>query len=158
MTGASNRHDLVVTNIIIALGTQLRGTRCRPATADLAVRTRLRFVRRPDVTVNCGDEPRGDVYDARSPKLVVEALAPSSSGVAWQRKLEEYRRLEGLDYILLVDTRIIAATLYARSGAGWETTDADDRADILDMPAQTCRLALSDISDGLTFGDETHTG
>jgi hypothetical protein len=29
----------------------LRGTRCRPATADIAVRTRAWTIRRPDITI-----------------------------------------------------------------------------------------------------------
>ena len=39
MTGASDVHDRVVINLIVLLGHQLRGTRCRPTTADVALRT-----------------------------------------------------------------------------------------------------------------------
>jgi len=54
MNGASNVHDMIVVNIIIALGNKLRSNRCRPTTADTAVRTAIKRVRRPDVTVECG--------------------------------------------------------------------------------------------------------
>lgn len=96
MAGDSGLHDRVVTNVIIALGTQLRSTPCRPTTADIAVRTRIRSFRRPDVTVTC-DPPRGDVYEAQEPRMVIEVLSPSNAGVSWERKLREYRRLEALD-------------------------------------------------------------
>lgn len=53
MSGASTRHDAISVNIIGALFNQLRGTDCRPTTPDTAVRTAIRRIRRPDVTVEC---------------------------------------------------------------------------------------------------------
>ncbi len=150
MSGASEAHDRVVTNIIIALGNQLRGTRCRPATADVAVNTRMRGYRRPDVTVTCG-EPRADSYAAQEPRMIVEVLSPSNVGVAWQRKLEEYRRLDGLAYLLLVDSGLVAATLYVRTGRDWDPIDADGPESAFDLPAIGCRLGIAEIYDGLSL-------
>jgi Uma2 family endonuclease len=82
MTGASERHDRIVVNIIAGLHAQLRGTRCRPVTDDVAVRTRINSLRRPDITVTCG-EARDDSYEAQEPKMIVEVLSPSNAGVAW---------------------------------------------------------------------------
>ena len=147
MTGASGTHDLIVTNIIALLKAQLRGGPCRPTTADIAVRTRLRGVRRPDVTVTC-DPPRGDVYEATEPRMVVEVLSPSNVGVAWDRKMREYRRMDVLDYILLVDSQTVAATLYVRTDARWDDIDADDLTAVLEMPKLGCRLAMADIYEG----------
>jgi Uma2 family endonuclease len=151
-TGASERHDRIVVNIIISLGTQLRGTRCRPVTADVAVRTRIKGVRRPDITVTCG-EPRDDSYEAQEPKMIVEVLSPSNAGVVWQRKLEEYRRLQGLAYILLVDGRRPQATLLQRTASEWESIDADGLEAAFDLPAVGCRLPMRDIYEGVTFED-----
>jgi Uma2 family endonuclease len=52
MTGATQRHDRVVTNAIAALASRLRDGPCWPMTADIAVRTRARSIRRPDLTAN----------------------------------------------------------------------------------------------------------
>ncbi len=49
MAGASEVHDRVVVNIISLLNAQLRGSDYRPTTADIALRTRIRSARRPDV-------------------------------------------------------------------------------------------------------------
>jgi Uma2 family endonuclease len=73
MTGASNAHDAVVVNTIVSLGNQLRGGPCRVATADTAIRTGIRNIRRPDVTVEYAPiDPRS--YEAHAPRLVVEVL------------------------------------------------------------------------------------
>lgn len=74
MTGASNTHHIAVVNIA-SLVPQRRGSRCRVATADTALRTSTTSLRRPDVTVECAP-PERDSYEARAPKLVVEVLCP----------------------------------------------------------------------------------
>ena len=154
MAGASEMHDQIVINIIATLHTQLRGTRCRPATADLALRTRINSRRRGDVVVTCGEPPKPDVYEALEPKLVAEVLSPSNAGIGWQRKLEEYRRLQGLQYILLVESRFVGATLYTRDATGhWQTADYDALDGLLELPDIGCRLAMKDIYEGLTFAE-----
>ena len=146
MAGASRMHDRIVVNIIVALDKQLRGGPCHPTTADTALRTRIRSVRRPDVMVTC-DPPRGDVYEALEPRLAVEVLSKSNTGVSWERKLKEYRRHEKLDYILLVDSEVVAVTLYQRTAKGWDDVDADALADVIKLPKLKCRLSLAEIYD-----------
>lgn len=148
MSGASGLHDRIVTNLIIALGTQLRGGRCRPTTADIALRTRIRSVRRPDVTVTC-DPPAGDVYEAREPRMVVEVLSPSNKGIGWERKMREYRRHPALEYILLVDSETVGVSLYQRDQKrDWDALDADMLADTIELPALGCKLTLAEIYEG----------
>ena len=101
MTGASSRHDLVVVNLIALLRAQLRGSRCRPTTDDIALRTKIHSVRRPDVAVECGPFVR-DAYESREPKFVAEVLSPSTTDIDRFRKLEEYKRHPSLVYILLL--------------------------------------------------------
>ena len=147
MTGASDVHDRVVTNVIVLLHAQLRGTRCRPTTADIALRTKVRGVRRPDAMVNCSPLT-GDVYEALEPRMAVEVLSKSNAGVAWERKLREYHRLQ-LDYILLIDSRCVAATLMTRNEAGgWDDSDYDRLADTIELDRLGCRLPLAEIYDG----------
>ena len=152
MTGASRTHDRIIVNIIRALGNQLRGTPCTPATADVAVRTRFRSVRRPDVTVTC-DPPSNTDYDAPSAKMVVEVLSPSNRGIAWHRKLDEYRGRDGLAYILLVESDAVGAALYQRAPGSetWTTVDATDRTAVFDLPQIACTLSLTDVYEGIDF-------
>jgi Uma2 family endonuclease len=145
--GASGTHDDIVVNIIANLGNQLRGKPCKPRTADTALRTAVRSLRRADVLVTC-DPSRPDSYEALEPRLVVEVLSPSNAGVRWQRKLEEYRRHQKLQYILLVDSRVVAVTLFSRTETGWNEVEADTFADMLEMPALDCKLRVADIYEG----------
>ena len=150
MSGASNYHDVIVVNLIIALGNQLRGTACRVTTPDSSVRTKIKSIRRPDVSVTC-EPPLPNTYEARDPKLVVEVLSPSNVGVSWERKLGEYYRLRGLKYLLLVDSREVKATLFTRGASEWEPTDADDLEAVIELPEIGCRLTMREIYEGLQF-------
>lgn len=155
MTGASNRHDTILGNIFALLHGQLRGTGCRPATADIAVKTKRRGVRRPDITVTC-DPPRADTYDAEKARMVVEVLSPSNRGLRWQRKLEEYRERSGLAYILLVESDAAEATLLSRADdtAPWTSADVDGLETVIELPSIGCRLAMAEIYDGINFTAE----
>jgi len=153
MAGATNYHDVIVVNVLASLHPQLRGSPCRATTPDTAVRTKIKGVRRPDVTVTC-DEPKPDSYEAQTPRMVIEVLSKTNAGIGWQRKLDEYRRLAGLAYILLIDSREPKATLYVREGATWAPRDVDGLADVFELPEIGCRLAMKDIFEGLSFEGE----
>ena len=153
MTGASRVHDTIVVNLIGILRDQLRGSPCKPATDDIALRTKIRSFRRPDVTVTC-DPPKGDVYEALEPRMVVEVLSPSNVGINWDRKMREYRRLEQLDYILICDAQIVGAALLTRTETGWEDADFDRFADVIDIPKLHCRLSIAEIYEGTGLSEE----
>jgi Uma2 family endonuclease len=150
MSGASRFHDRIVVNIILSLGNQLVGSPCQPATADTGVRTRIRGVRRPDVTVTC-DEPRALTYEAGDPRLVVEVISPDNAGVSWQEKLEEYRRRDGLVYILLVESESIDALLLTRTSTGWQSSRFKGLDSIIELPEIACRLGLAEVYKGLSY-------
>ena len=97
--------------------------------------------------VTC-DPPRNDVYEALEPRMVVEVLSPSNTGVAWERKLDEYRQHQQLDYLLLLDSRCVAATLYVRSATGWDGQNFDTLKDTIQLPNIECKLALAKVYAG----------
>ena len=152
MTGASSQHDRITGNIFAALHNQLDGSTCWPATADLALRTKIRSLRRADVLVTC-DEPKLDVYEAQEPRMVVEVLSPSNKGLPWFRKIEEYRQHGKLVYLLLVESERQQATLISRAGEGgaWMPTDYDGDGGVIDLPDIGCKLAMSSAYKGVKF-------
>lgn len=144
MAGASRIHDRIVVNIIASLHQQLGSGPCHPTTADTGLRTRIRSVRRPDAMVTC-DPPKPNLYEALEPHLAVEVISKSNTGIAWERKLKEYRRHEKLEYILLVDSEVAAVTLFERTKTGWDVLDLERFFDVVELPTISCRLSLADI-------------
>lgn len=150
MTGSSMQHDRATVNIIGMLYAQLRGKPCRPTTADIAIRTSITGLRRPDVMVECAVLVP-DTYEAREPRLVVEVASPSTTSIDQTRKVEEYKRHPTLAYILLVETLKPQALLYMRAEESWEIETFESLDAIIALPAIGAKLLLADIYEGLTF-------
>jgi len=151
MTGANRRHDLIVMNTMVALGTSLRGGPCRPFTADVAVKMPNRNVRRPDIGVDCGDIDERAV-SSPAPKVLIEVLSPSTRAVDRTRKLDEYKSLPGLAHVLLVEPETPAVTLWSRDDAGaWSRSVAEGLDSSVGLPAIGTALQLADIYYGIKF-------
>jgi Uma2 family endonuclease len=148
MAGAKQRHDRAVVNVVIAVGTQLRGKPCRTFTGDTAVRTLGGNIRRPDAGVDCG-KPDPNALAAADPRLVVEVLSPSTRQIDLMRKLDEYRALPGLEYVLIIDPEIVQALLWSRAAGtpdgGWSSRVYEALEDRIELPSLGVTLALNDL-------------
>jgi Uma2 family endonuclease len=151
MTGASQAHDRAVVNIIASLHRQLRGGPCRPTTSDLAVRIPAGNIRRPDVTVECGQAGRRDMA-VRDPPVVVEVLSPSTMSFDRFKKVVEYQTVHTLTHILLVDTEAPRIDVLARSDAEtWVSTRHEGLHAKIDLPTIKASLDLADVFEGMDF-------
>lgn len=150
MTGATHAHDAVTVNILASLHAQLRGRRCRPTTDAIALKIPAGNLRRPDVMVECGPADLKGT-SAVEPRLAVEVQSPSTMNFDRTRKVEEYKSIPSLAYILLVDTEAPRLTLHVRRDIGWASEFFDSLEAVVDLPAIECRLAARDIFEGLPF-------
>lgn len=153
MTGASRRHDRIVVNALTSLRMKLRGSRCRPSTDDIAVATMNGNIRRPDVSVDCGDLPDTS-YEATSPRLVIEVLSPSTRQTNLVRKLEEYKALPSLAYILLVEPDLPRVLLWWRAAGNlWELAQFDGLDGVIDLPEIGVELGMAELYEDVAFPD-----
>jgi Uma2 family endonuclease len=159
MTGASQAHDRVAVNVISGLSNQLRGGACRPTTDGLAVRIPSGNVRRPDVTVECGQAGRRELA-VREPRVVIEVLSPSTMSFDRIRKLPEYQTIPSVMHILLVDTEAPRIDLLSRNADGsWGAPQHHDGIDArVDLPAIQASLTLADVFEGLEFDQRAGDG
>lgn len=149
MADAKNVHDDIVVNVLADLRNQLRGSGCRPFTGDGSVETRPGQIRRPDVGVDCGHR-NPDAMAAALPRLVVEVLSPTTRDFDTFGKLEEYKSVDSLDGILVVEPNAPEAVFWF-SGRNMNRYIAIVRAD--DSPGYS--VSLPDfpgfVSGGATF-------
>jgi len=150
LAGAKNVHDDIVVNILVALGPQLRGSGCRPFTGDGAVETYPGQIRRPDVGVDCGRRDP-NAYRAGAPRLVVEVLSPTTRDLNSTRKLEEYKSVASLDYILFVEPNEPSVSLWSRSEGDWAETPISELTGRVDLPKLGASLDMAAIYDGVEF-------
>lgn len=145
MTGATRRHDLVVINAISAFRARLRGGPCRPSSDDIAVVSPNDNVRRPDMTVDCGPVDGGAMTSGR-PVLVLEVLSPSTARVDAFEKLEEYKGLGSVSYILIADAGRPHVVAYVRSeDRTWSQLSYVGLEAEIALPEIGCTLPLSEL-------------
>lgn len=151
MGGARNVHDLIVVNVLASLRTQLRASGCRPFTADGSVETKPGQIRRPDIGVDCGKwNPDAMVADA--PKLVAEVLSPTTRDFDTFRKLDEYKGIAGLGWILLIEPNAPQVTAWRRdSDCSWVESVHEGIEARLDIEGLGIALPLAAIYEEISF-------
>src|SRR5882672_4285053 len=96
LAGASPRHNLIVANIIISVGGQLKGRPCRVYPSDLRVRvsSAKRFFY-PDVSVVCGDDEFADDEQdiILNPTLLVEVSSETTAAYDRGKKFLSYQQI-----------------------------------------------------------------
>ena len=149
MAGASNAHVAVSVNIIVQLGTQLRGKPCRPFHGDGSVQTRRGNIRRPDIGVDCGPFVANG-YKATAPRMVAEVLSPSTRDFDTFRKVEEYQLIGSLQRILLIDpNRPEVAVWHREEGGEWEHSVVRGIGETIAMPEIGVALPMAEIYAGI---------
>jgi Uma2 family endonuclease len=151
MTGASRRHDQIVFNILGELKNQLRGGPCRGFTADTAVRTMKGTRRRPDAGVECGERD-DESFEAGEVRLVVEVLSPSTRDLDTIEKLDEYKAIGSIDYILVIEPNAPKAILWSRmTDRSWTHGKIEGLERSVEMKSLGLVLNMKEIDSGLTF-------
>jgi Uma2 family endonuclease len=136
MTGAKLRHDRVTGNAFSEIRRQLRasGSPCDAFTADIGIRTPMGNLRRPDVSVLCPpfDE---EATTSDNPRLIVEVLSESTEQIDRLVKLDEYKAIGALDYIVIADpTRVEAGFWFRDAGRAWRHEIVQTADSVIDMP------------------------
>ena len=149
--GGSKRHNLIVANIIITLGGQLKGRPCRVYPSDLKVRipNSKRFFY-PDVSVVCGDDEFADEEQdvILNPTTIVEVSSESTAAFDRGKKFLSYQQIPSLQEFLLVSQDEILVEGYARhANDTWLYTKVAGPEGVLTLPSIECDLALRDVYD-----------
>jgi Uma2 family endonuclease len=147
MAGASERHNLIVANWIISLGSQLRGRPCRVYPSDLKIRVGSRFFY-PDVSVICGP---CDFYEAtndvvQNPTVIVEVLSESTKEYDRGAKFMSYQQISSLhDYLLVYQDEPLVEHYTRHSENAWLYTQIVGLDSFVRLPSLDCNVQLFDI-------------
>ena len=150
MSGVRNVHDDVVVNVLGELIPKLRGSGCRPFTADGAVETIPGQIRRPDIGVDCGSrDPNG--LKSNTPRIVIEVLSPGTRRFDLFRKVGEYQATEGIDGIVLIDPNAPTVVAWTRRTEGWRTARYERLSEVVDFGILDLTLEMTAIYEGVDF-------
>ncbi len=105
MTGASHKHNLLISALFLSLGNHLKKRGCTPLVSDQMVSNRERsFGFYPDIVVYCGTPEFSDENGRvlLNPTIIIEVLSPSTEDTDRGRKAYRYREIESLKHYIIV--------------------------------------------------------
>lgn len=151
MAGASQKHNLIVGNLVRELGSQLKKSRCEVYPSDMRVRVkRTGLYTYPDVTVVCGKPEFDDEYEdiLLNPTLLVEVLSPSTEPYDRGKKFEHYRRITFLrEYLLVAQDRCRVERFVKQPDGSWLFFEIDDMAASIELASVEAVLFVAEIYD-----------
>ena len=155
MSGASERHNLIVANVTTELVIQLKKRACKVYTSGMRVDLRERYLYAyPDVVVVCGDARfRCDEMDnLLNPTLIIEVLSKSTEYYDRGRKFIKYRRIESLQEYLLVAPDEPRIEQYIRQPSNeWLLSEYNKPEMTIHLSSINCHLNLIDMYDKVDF-------
>ena len=116
MIQVSRAHWLVTANILGELLAKLDRTRFQAGPAEFGVRTAV-GVRYPDAIVDRASAGLGDLA-CEAPILIVEVLSPSTAGLDFTVKLEEYKAISSVQTYLISSQDEPRAWVWPRQSDG----------------------------------------
>lgn len=149
MSGASRRHNRIVSNLVITLGNQLRERPCNVYSSDMRVKIPATgLYTYPDVVVTCGEEEFADEeFDILlNPMVIIEVLSDPTEAYDRGRKFEHFQSIESLSTYMLVSQSSARVEQYVRQeGGAWLYTEAHEEGAVVGIEAILCELRLEDV-------------
>ena len=149
--GASRAHNLIVTNLVVALGTRLVDREFDVYPGDMRVRVPEGPYYYPDVVVASAppEFEDGHLDTLRNPFVVFEVLSPSTESIDRGEKLEGFMRIPSLtDYLVVGQDRVRVdhyhRTLGESTGEG-QWTLATKASEELVLASIDCRVPVREI-------------
>jgi Uma2 family endonuclease len=147
MTGARLRDDRMTGNAFYEIRRQLRasGSPCDAFTDDIGILTPPGNLRRPEVSVLCPpfDE---EAMTSDSPRLVLEVLSESTARIDRLVKLDEYKAIETMDYIVIADpTRVEVGPWSRDTERVWRSETLQDAEAVISMPVLGLAISLASL-------------
>ena len=153
MGGGSAVHADLTRNIGFALHKRLQGTPCSVKMTEMRLRVDAASAMfYPDVLVHCRQVPDpSNTMELSEARLIVEVLLPSTQRFDRGQKLTAYRKLPGLQHIVLLSSLEQAAWVCHRvpADAAWSELTPWPRGTTLPLDSLGLSLPWGEVYDGV---------
>jgi Uma2 family endonuclease len=152
MTGGTVNHGKIAVNLTIALGTNLRGSKCQVLNSDVKVAVaESNHYLYPDVSVSCDERDQTATKFINHPCLIIEVLSPKTEAYDRWNKFLLYRRSDALQDYVLVSTHEVKVDLYQRNERGrWEILSYE-AGDSIEFRSLNLTLPIEQIYENIIF-------
>ncbi|MFQ5629903.1 MAG: Uma2 family endonuclease [bacterium] len=149
MAGAREYHNLIVANVIRALGNSLVDRDCVIYPSDMRVKvSALEKYTYPDVIVACGKRSFEDDHfdNLLNPVLIIEVLSDSTEAYDRGAKFEHYQHIESFaEYLLISQNSIRVEQFVRQSSRKWLYSEYHELQDVAHLESIDCELKLGDV-------------
>lgn len=156
MAGARNSHNLIATNLTVAIGSRLLGKRCMPFNSDTKIHVpappRERFYY-PDASIVCQPNPLDDSYQDR-PTVIFEVLSDGTRRTDLGEKKDAYFQLQSLKVYVLVEQESAHVIVYRWRGEVFAREDYEGLSAEIPLPEVEVTLPLGEIYARVDFNAE----
>ena len=149
MAGATDRHNVIASNVFGELWTQLKKTSCRPFASDMRVNAKQGNYFYPDIVVTCGernfeDEKKKDVLTNQT--VVIEVLSKSTKLKDRNEKFQAYILLESLTDYVLIEQDVMRIEHFSRiDEKDWKVRMFAEADETIIFESINCKLSIADI-------------
>jgi len=151
--GPRNAHNLIASNTLVALGSRLRGLRCRPFNSDTKIRIRLpaqvRFYY-PDASVICRPNPQTDSFQDE-PAALFEVLSRRTRRLDEGEKKDAYQTIPSLNVYVLLEQESPAAVVFRRTERGFVREVYQGLDAVVPLREIEIDLPLAEVYEGVEF-------
>lgn len=156
MAGARNAHNIIATNVLVALGSRLRGQPCQPFNSDTKIRIRLPTHTRfyyPDVSVICDPNPQTDSFQDH-PSVIFEVMSKTTRRIDSGEKKDAYLTIPSLAAYILLEQDSARAIVFRRSGNSFESEVYSGPSASIPLPEIDIELPLAEVYERVEFTPE----
>lgn len=156
MAGASEKHNIIASNLFGELFVRLKNTKCRAFASDMRVKGKKGNYYYPDIVVVCGErkfeDGKRDVL--MNATAIVEVLSKSTKLKDRNEKLDSYMALESLTDYILVDQDAMRIEHFSKlDDENWKMRLLNEPSQKLVLESANCSVALADIYNEIEFED-----
>ena len=152
---AANRwHNLIGSNITVAVGSRLQGHKCDIYVNDMRVQLKNNRICYPDVVFVSGEPNFTDQnFDVLlNPTVVVEIYSVNTNSSNKTTKLENYLAMDSIKECLLVKEDEMRVEHYAKQNMKqWIYRIYNEKDDVISLESLNCKLSLAEIYAQIKF-------
>lgn len=152
--GSDRWHNLIVSNIAIAIGSRMHGHKSEIYIGNMHVKLSSGLSCFPDLTLVTGEPNFADQSSTTllNPTVIIDVFSSSSNSLEKTRKLENFLEMPSIKECLLVKQDEMRCEHYARQNQKqWIYRIYNERDDVISVDSINCKLSLQEIYAHINF-------
>ena len=148
LSGSNRWHNLIVSNVVVGIGSRVHGHRCEIYISNIRVKLDSNFICYPDIAVVSGEPEFTDrnLDVLTNPTFLVDVFSSEVNSSAKTTKLESFLAMSSIKECLLIKEDEMRIEHYAKQNAKqWIYKIYDSREDVISIDSIGCKISLQEI-------------